>query len=241
MARMTRPGGLGAQTWPELDDRRWTVVVPLGALEQHGPHLPLDTDTRIAETVARRAVDRLAAEGHDVVLAPPLAYGASGEHEGFPGTVSIGHDALRLLLVEFGRSVCRWASRLLVVNAHGGNAHTVVDAVALLRSEGRDVAWWACAAPDGDAHAGRTETAVLLSISPDAVVREQIAVGATAPIGDLMGTLRTAGVRAVSANGVLGDARSADPEDGRRIVDGMVDRLVAGARRWSPGDRGVLA
>ncbi|MEH3156181.1 MAG: mycofactocin biosynthesis peptidyl-dipeptidase MftE [Gordonia paraffinivorans] len=238
---MTRPGGLGAKTWPELDDRRCTVVVPLGALEQHGPHLPLDTDTRIAEAVARRAVDRLVADGHDVVLAPPLAYGASGEHEGFPGTVSIGHDALRLLLVEFGRSVCRWAARLLIVNAHGGNAHTVVDAVALLRSEGRDVAWWACSVPDGDAHAGRTETAVLLSISPEVVIRERVAAGATAPIGDLMDALRAGGVRAVSANGVLGDARPADPDDGRRLVDGMVERLVAGTLRWSPADRGVVA
>ena len=237
---MTCPGGLGAKTWPELDDRRCTVVVPLGAIEQHGPHLPLDTDTRIAETVAGRAVGCLVADGHDVMTAPPLAYGASGEHEGFPGTVSIGHDALRLLLVEFGRSVCRWAARLLIVNAHGGNAHTVVDAVALLRSEGRDVAWWACTAADADAHAGRTETSVLLSISPDLVVRDQVAVGATAPIGDLMDDLRAGGVRAVSANGVLGDPRPADGEQGRRIVEDMVVRLVAATHRWSPGEQGVL-
>jgi creatinine amidohydrolase len=55
-----------------------------------------------------------------------------------------------------------------------------------------------------------------------------------------MDTLRTDGVRAVSANGVLGDARAADAGDGRRIVDGMVERLVVGARRWAPGDGGVL-
>lgn len=238
---MTRPGGLGAATWPELDDRRCTVVVPLGAIEQHGPHLPLDTDTRIAETVAARAVDRLVLDGHDVMAAPSVAYGASGEHEGFPGTVSIGHDALRLLLVELGRSVCRWAARLLIVNAHGGNAHTVVDAVGLLRSEGRDVAWWACTAPGADAHAGCTETSVLLAISPELVVRDRVTVGATAPIGELMDSLRAGGVRAVSANGVLGDPRPADDEQGRRIVDDMVDRLVDATHRWVPGAQGVLA
>lgn len=238
---MTRPGGLGAKTWPELDDRRCTVVVALGALEQHGPHLPLDTDTRIAETVAARAVDRLVVDGHDVMTAPPLAYGASGEHEGFPGTVSIGHDALRLLLVEFGRSVCRWAARLLFVNAHGGNARTVVDAVSRLRSEGRDVAWWACTAPGADAHAGRTETSVLLAISPELVVREELTVGVTAPIGDLMDSLRAGGVRAVSANGILGDPRPADDDEGHRIVEDMVDRLVAATHRWLPGEQGVLA
>ncbi|WP_299571638.1 mycofactocin biosynthesis peptidyl-dipeptidase MftE [uncultured Williamsia sp.] len=238
---MTRPGGLGGKTWPELDDRRCTVVVPLGALEQHGPHLPLDTDTRIAETVAGWAVERLVADGHEAMTAPSLAYGASGEHEGFPGTVSIGHDALRLLLVEFGRSVCRWAARLLIVNAHGGNAHTVVDAVALLRSEGRDVAWWACTTPGADAHAGLTETSVLLAISPGMVMRDKVAVGATAPIGDLMDSLRAGGVRAVSANGVLGDPRPADDDQGRRIVEDMVDRLAAATRRWLPDERGGLA
>jgi creatinine amidohydrolase len=237
---MTCPGGLGAVTWPELDERRCTVVVPLGATEQHGPHLPLDTDTRIAETVARGAVDRLSAEGHDLLVAPALAYGASGEHEGFPGTVSIGHDALRLLLVEFGRSACRWASRLLIVNAHGGNAHTVAESVGLLRSEGRDVSWWACASPGADAHAGRTETSVLLSISPELVVRDRVGVGATAPIGELMGTLRTDGVRAVSATGVLGDARSATASEGDGVVAALVERLASATLRWTPGSRGEL-
>ena len=238
---MTRPGGLGATTWPELDERRCTVVVPLGALEQHGPHLPLDTDTRVADGVARRAVDRLIAEGHDVMLAPALAYGASGEHEGFPGTVSIGHDALRSVLVEFGRSACRWASRLMVVNAHGGNARTVVDATTLLREEGRDVARWECTSPGADAHAGHTETAALLSISPEVVVREKVALGATEPIGELIGALRSGGVRAVSGNGVLGDARAATADDGDRIVADMVDRLVTAVVGWRPSDRGELS
>ena len=70
------------------------MIVPVGSLEQHGPHLPLDTDARIAAAVARRAA------GGDpaLLLAPPLAYGASGEHQGFPGTLSIGHEALRAVL-----------------------------------------------------------------------------------------------------------------------------------------------
>ena len=87
------------------------------------PHLPLDTDTRIATAVASAVAERLTG---DWLLAPAIGYGASGEHEGFPGTVSIGTAALQLLLVEFGRSACNWASRLVFVNGHGGN----VDAVA---------------------------------------------------------------------------------------------------------------
>ncbi len=147
------PVRLGERTWTELaDDRPRTLLVPVGSLEQHGPHLPLDTDTRIAAAVARRA----AAGDPALLLAPPLAYGASGEHEGFPGTLSIGHDALRAVLVELGRSAARWANRLVFVNGHGGNLPTVPAAVTRLRAEGREVAWVGCTVPEGDAHAGRT-------------------------------------------------------------------------------------
>ena len=90
--------------WPELPEAP-LLVVPLGSVEQHGPHLPLTTDTAIADAVARAAVPSLGG----ALLAPALAYGASGEHEGFPGTISIGTAALTGLLVEYGRSACRWA------------------------------------------------------------------------------------------------------------------------------------
>ena len=144
---------LGERVWPEIGARS-TVLVPVGSTEQHGPHLPLDTDVRVAAAVAAVAAG---AGGSDVLVGPPVAYGASGEHEGFAGTVSIGHEALRSLLIELGRSAGRWAARLVFVNGHGGNVRTLVDAVALLRHEGRDAAWFACD-PGGDAHAGRTET-----------------------------------------------------------------------------------
>ena len=110
---MTRGSGLGALSWPELDGSAVTLLVPLGAVEQHGPHLPLDTDIRIADAVARRAQPQLAGNPSDqtFLVAPGLPYGASGEHEGFPGTISLGHEALRLVLIEYGRSACRWARR----------------------------------------------------------------------------------------------------------------------------------
>ena len=85
---------LGTQFWPDVDGSR-TLVVPVGSIEQHGPHLPLDTDTRIADAVARSI--------SGVLVGPAIAYGASGEHEGFPGTVSIGTAALESVLVEYGR------------------------------------------------------------------------------------------------------------------------------------------
>src|SRR5215213_11251631 len=107
---------LAGAVWPEIADAP-LVGVPLGSVEQHGHHLPLGTDTAVACAVAEAASGAL----DGALLAPALAYGASGEHEGFPGTISIGTEALTGLLVEFGRSACRWAGRVLVVNGHGGN------------------------------------------------------------------------------------------------------------------------
>ena len=171
-------------------------------------------------------------------MAPPVAYGASGEHEGFPGTVSIGHEALRLLLVELGRSAARWAGRVLFVNGHGGNVPTLVDAVRLLRYEGRDAAWLACA-PGGDAHAGRTETSLMLALDP-ACVRPAWAAGNTASLGDLLPAMRAGGVAAVSANGVLGDPSGASPDEGERLLAAMAAELVAALARWTPDASGRL-
>ena len=179
-----------------------------------------------------------AAAGTDLLVAPPVAYGASGEHEGFPGTVSIGHEALRLLLVELGRSAARWAGRVLFVNGHGGNVPTLVEAVRLLRYEGRDAAWTACA-PGGDAHAGRTETSLMLALDP-ASVRPERTAGNTASLGDLLPAMRVGGVAAVSANGVLGDPSGASADEGERLLAAMAAELVAALARWAPDESGRL-
>ncbi|GAB08407.1 putative creatininase family protein [Gordonia araii NBRC 100433] len=211
------------------------MLVPLGSTEQHGPHLPLDTDTRIATEVARRAAPRI--DG-TVLVAPPINYGASGEHEGFTGTISIGTDALRSLLVEYGRSASRWASRLVFVNGHGGNLTALADAVVLLRYEGRDVTWFACAPPGGDPHAGHAETSILLTLAPEVVDTGAAAAGSTVALAQILDDLRTGGVAAVSPNGVLGDPTTASAEHGARMVEAMVDDLIASAAAWAPNEQG---
>jgi mycofactocin precursor peptide peptidase len=222
---------LGERVWPEIDGRP-TLLVPVGSVEQHGPHLPLDTDTRIAAAVGARAATGA------LLVAPPVAYGASGEHEGFAGTVSIGHEALRLLLVELGRSASRWAGRLVFINGHGGNVSSLVEAVRLLRYEGRDAAWFACAA-GGDAHAGRTETSLMLALDP-ALVRPERTAGNTAPLADLLPAMRAGGVAAVSPNGVLGDPAGASADEGERLLAAMSDSLRTAITRWSPDPAGRL-
>ena len=234
---------LAALTWPEVPPAGPVLVVPVGSVEQHGPHLPLDTDIRVAAVIARRAVERCAtAPGADgaVVLAPALPYGASGEHEAFPGTISIGTAALERVLVELGRSASRWAARIALVNGHGGNLDALRAAVALLRSEGRDAAWFPCVFPGGDAHAGETETSVLLAEDPEAVREDRVAPGETAPIGALLDRLRAEGVAAVAPTGVLGDPTTATAERGAALLDGAVDRLVGALGRWAVDDDGRL-
>ena len=147
---------LGERTWIEVHgaatERTPLLVVPLGSCEQHGPHLPLDTDTRIAVALA----DRLAAAGPPAVVAPPLAYGASGEHAGFTGTLSIGQAALELR-ARRARPVGRRLRRAVLVNGHGGNVDALERgrgaATASRRPAGAGVV---SRGSDGDAHAGRT-------------------------------------------------------------------------------------
>jgi creatinine amidohydrolase len=217
------------------------LVVPVGSTEQHGPHLPLDTDTRIATAVSRAVVDRLADRDElKWLVAPAIGYGASGEHEEFEGTVSIGTSALRLLLVEFGRSASRWASRIVFVNGHGGNVEALAAAAALLRYEGRDVGWCSCSAENADAHAGHTETSVLLNISPEDVWVDELVPGNSAPLAQLLPAMRQGGVAAVSEVGVLGDPTTATAQDGARIFAEMVDGCLRRVRRWSPDRDGML-
>jgi creatinine amidohydrolase len=226
---------LAGSVWPELPEGP-TLVVPLGSVEQHGHHLPLGADTSIACAVARAAAGSL----DGALLAPALAYGASGEHEGFPGTVSIGTAALTGLLVEYGRSACRWAARILVVNGHGGNLDALRAAVPLLRAEGRDVAWFPCGVPGGDAHAGRTETSLMLHVEPEGVRGERAVPGVTTSIGALLPRLRAEGVRGVSPTGVLGDPAGASAAEGAALLTGLVGRLVAAAQAWDVDRTGRL-
>jgi mycofactocin precursor peptide peptidase len=212
---------LAGTRWPEVEHAaRRLLVVPVGSLEQHGPHLPLDTDTRIATAVARRACAGRAG----VALAPPFAIGASGEHADFPGTLSIGAEALTSCLTELGRHASLHWPALLLVNGHGGNAGAVEAATGRLRYEGRTAHAWHAGLPEGDAHAGRFETSVMLALAPGEVRLEDAEAGRTEPVGQLMPALRERGVRAVSGNGVLGDPAGASAAEGERLLA----RLTAG-------------
>lgn len=221
--------------WPEVPDGA-VLVVPVGSCEQHGPHLPLDTDLRIASHLS----DRLAATRDDVVVAPAVTVGASGEHRGFPGTLSIGTLALETLVVELVRSALPPEgdgpfAGVVLVNGHGGNVEALGRAQALLADEGRDVLVWHPRVPGGDSHAGRTETSLLLHLDPGCVRTGRIEVGSTARWRDIGPVVTRDGLAAVTPNGVLGDPRDATAREGAEVASALLADLGGALDAWTAG------
>lgn len=234
----------GQATWVEVPQPA-TVLLPVGSTEQHGPHLPLDTDSLIAGAMAHALTS--APEVPDPYLAPALPFGASGEHFGFPGTTSLGTAALRLAVIELCRSLC-WADRVVVLNGHGGNLEALGGAVTLLRAEGRDVAWVNALTPAdaqragvvADAHAGLVETSVMLHLNASVVRSNRSQAGNTLPLSDLMPLLMRDGIRAHSPTGVLGDPSQANAALGEQIWRTAVARVRRAVAHWASSSNGLL-
>jgi mycofactocin precursor peptide peptidase len=216
---------LGRLTWTDLAHRPTPPVlaIPLGSCEQHGPHLPLDTDTRIATALAHR----LAEARSDVVVTAALPFGASWEHDGFAGLLSLNHGLMTNLLVELAHSA-DWCGGLIFINGHGGNGPGVTAAVKQIVAEGRRaVAWWPVV-HGGDAHAGITETSMILALHPHLVQMEHAQAGWTGAVGAVVHE----GVRVVSPTGVLGDPTLATADHGHALLHDLTANLVATFDSW---------
>ncbi len=231
------PARLDHHTTTNLPEGR-LLLVPLGATEQHGPHLPLGTDTFLADLLVAALPEDLAGS---VVIAPTIPYGSSGEHQGFPGTLSVGSEALRMLLVELGRSalpnpLMQTPSNAFIgvmfISAHGGNGRPVREAVAILTGEGRHVSFWEPRIKGADAHAGHTETSMLLHLAPNHVRPADWPSGNTAPLVELMPELMRGGVAAVSPNGILGDPSRATAEEGEEVFASLIRSLTDAVRKF---------
>lgn len=211
------------------------LLIPVGSTEQHGPHLPLNTDTLVAEEIAGRALHRT----DGLMLGPTISVSASGEHAGFAGTLSIGNAAMTQVAVELGRSA-DWAAGIVFVNGHGGNHGALTKAVQTLHHERREtIAWWPKwpRRTDGgppDLHAGRIETSLMLAIDPGLVRLERAVAGPDTPLDELLPDLRSKGVRFVSTSGVLGDPEGASGAEGERFIGEFVDDLVHEIEKWRP-------
>jgi mycofactocin precursor peptide peptidase len=247
---------LAEMTWPDVERAVaagcTTVILPLGATEQHGPHLPLGTDAVRAEALA----DGLAASLPDVLVAPTLPVGCSDEHTGFAGLLSLDHGTLTAVIVECGRRMAGWGiRRLVLLSAHGGNGRALELARARLReaATGLDVqvpgapagltrALLDLAAADGISaealglHAGEGETSEMLHLRPDLVHMQRAVAGYVGAVAKLLPRLREEGLRPVTATGTLGDPRGACGERGARYLAAQID---SHRRFLAPGAPGV--
>ena len=224
------------------------AVLPVAAIEQHGPHLPLSTDLDIGLALASAAFERLP-QHVPACLLPPLSIGLSLEHRDYPGTLSLSPETALTVLTELGDSVARAGFRRLVIfNSHGGNK-AIVDLAALkLRAAHRMLvvrANYFRFAPPPDAlpademrhgvHGGALETAMMLYIAPHKVRRHAIDSWSScgehmAASGQRLGPEGEAGFAWMAGDlnpaGVAGDARLATAELGERLVGHFADTLA---------------
>lgn len=238
-------------TWTDvesaIDDGTRTAIVPVGSTEQHGPHLPLGTDSYIGEAVAERVAERLG----DALVAPCIRPGVSGHHMEFPGTVSIGADLLMDLLDGYAESLERHGFEYVVfLPSHGGNFAPVetaapeiargresIDVITLadieqymelmnegLKEGGIDY-------QERVIHAGANETSIMLAIHEDLVRKERRERGHEGPVS--VPALLSKGFKFFTDSGVLGDARESSSEAGEAILENVAETYaeeVRGAR-----------
>ncbi len=229
---------LAEMAWPEVEHAvaggMTTVILPLGATEQHGPHLPLGTDTFRATALA----ERLGFNLPQALVAPALPFGCSDEHTGFPGLFGLDHETLANVIVDCARRMATWGvHRLVLLSAHGGNDRALALAVARLNEELPTLRVWipapgtvvanallALAQADGVSaeavglHAGEGETSEMLHLRPDLVRMEHAVPGYTGDMAEVMLRLLEAGLRPLTPTGVLGDPRGAEGARGARYL-----------------------
>jgi creatinine amidohydrolase len=202
------------------------VLLALGSWEQHGAHLPFDTDTVIIEAVVDAAIRTVDPENTSFSVAPTIGITASDEHDGFAGTLSIGTQALADALVSIARSAS-WARGICIVNGHGGNT----DALKLIHSaldyEKIRHAIWSLPYYEGaDMHAGHTETSLMLHLAPGTVRMDLAEVGAVGDSEMLIERMRAGGIKEVSSNGVVGDPTNANAAHGATMLSFYADHLT---------------
>lgn len=232
-----------------LDPAKTVAILPVAAIEQHGPHLPLSVDATINEGILAEAAAKASGDLSFLIL-PQQSVGRSEEHLAFPGTLTIAPDTLAKAWGEIGHCVHRAGLRkLLIFNSHGGQPQ-VLDIVArdLRVTLGMLVAWcnwWRLGLPDEGLpgaeelahgiHGGALETAIMLHLRPDLVRQDKIAdfrslsqemaqdYALLSPLGQTAFAWMT---QDLNPSGAVGDATQASADLGRRLVSHAADRLL---------------
>lgn len=234
---------LSDMTWPEVADAvaqgKRTVILPLGATEQHGPHLPLGTDSFRAAALAERLAQKLA----NTLIAPAVPIGCSDEHWGFAGLLSLNHETLAQIIVDCAQRMRAWGvQRLILLSAHGGNGQALALAQARLAQQLPELEVWipedltqlpdtllAIARADGitpeavGLHAGEGETSEMLHLRPDLVRLARVEPGYAGDMSAIFPELMDKGLQPLTANGVLGDPCAAEDDRGARYLAAQID------------------
>jgi creatinine amidohydrolase len=244
LGRSPFPRSIGELTFPEISrtlKASSILCLPIGAIEQHGAHLPLNTDVVVAEELTRALVARWG-DQFDLWQLPTLSIGLSREHDWAPGTLSLSVQTFAALLKELAREIVRAlpARNLAIVNGHGGNRGILEN---LLHELHGDLALNACVihpfdlvkatgAAVPDVHGGAGETSVMLALAPDLVRSDLIASAQPPPAPESVAALifdrgvtwpwRTDDPR-LARMGIIGDPGAASAERGRAMVDSMVE------------------
>src|ERR1700761_2105564 len=231
------------------------VILPIASIEQHGPHLPVEVDSMLGETVAARTAEKVQAKGQEVLVLPVLWTGLSEHHMSFGGTITLDKATFAAVVEGVVRSVLRHGfSRIVLLNAHGGNENalrTIAD--DLTPKYGVPIVqftyWYAAAVPiariletqGGLQHACEAETAMMMAVRPDLVAEDRIPLAksnTTPDLSDLVGAgvymWRSIGSR--SASGVIGNPEASTPAKGEALFDAISTALadkLCNAELWA--------
>lgn len=229
--------------WPEvekaIEEGTRTVIVAVGSVEQHGPHLPLIMDTLQGDELSRRIAEKLG----DALAAPTIRPGCSGHHMEFPGTITIPAETLMDLIRSYCRSLDKHGfEHIVLVAAHGGNfapVNTVAPEIAreidanvialadldeLMSLQNAGLREAGIEYEEPVIHAGAAETAIVLAVDEDLVRMDELDVGHEDEIST--SRLLSEGFKAITENGVLGDPREGTPEAGEEILDTVATAYV---------------
>jgi creatinine amidohydrolase/Fe(II)-dependent formamide hydrolase-like protein len=215
------------------------VLLPIGSCEQHGPHLPVDTDLRIAQLLADKLACSLKEE--EPILLPAIPFSCSWEHKG-PGTIAINAGTLAAILHDIARSLKAWRMSfvLVLVNWHGGNDILAPLAVEITATEGIPTtvipaisqvgkAWDESNITDAkEVHAGAVETSIIMAYWPNLITGDINAADHCEPViapAKAQAVLQAVGIRSVTKTGIWGAPEDANPDKGRELIDKLVSLM----------------
>jgi len=233
--------------WPDIkakiENGYTTAVFAIGSTEQHGPHLPLITDSLIGDVIALKVAEKL----EYALQAPTIRIGLSEHHLAFPGTISLKPDTLKAVINDFVDSLKTHGFKtIILLPSHGGNFATVGKVVEELRQKHPElkiigftdlqafvdamIAYseeYGVSAYDAGAHAGESETSFILALAGNLVQPDRYAPGYLGPLGEKeIKIIFEQGMPALSKRGVLGDPTTATTEKGKVYIEKMADFVV---------------